>query len=81
VPTAQAPGKTRAPHGRAKSDKHDDWAHEFWRSALDSMPAHTAVLDDGGEIIAVNEAWRRFARENGSGTDFVGVNYLEICAA
>jgi PAS domain S-box-containing protein len=45
------------------------------------MPAHTAVLDDGGEIIAVNEAWRRFARENGSGTDFVGVNYLEICAA
>ena len=39
------------------------------RSAiLDSTPAQIAVLDRGGQIIVVNEAWREFARENG-GTD------------
>jgi len=37
----------------------------FRRAVLDSLSPHIAVLDDSGRIVAVNEAWRRFARENG----------------
>ncbi len=52
---------------------------------LDAIPAHVAVLDLAGRIVAVNEAWRRFWRENqtrerrldpGCG---VGVDYLFTC--
>ena len=55
---------------------------EFARAVLDSMAAHVAVIDASGQIIAVNEAWRRFARSNHAGqSDRVdpGANYLEIC--
>ena len=52
------------------------------RSILSSMSAHVAVVDKAGNIIAVNEAWTRFASENGD-TSFarsgVGANYLQIC--
>ncbi|MEI2723387.1 MAG: ATP-binding protein [Verrucomicrobiota bacterium] len=55
----------------------------FVRSILNSLTAHIAVLNAQGEIIAVNEAWRRFAQQNG-GADpaaYIGVNYLAICEA
>jgi two-component system cell cycle sensor histidine kinase/response regulator CckA len=50
-------------------------------SALNSLPANTAVLDSGGRIVAVNDAWTQFARDNGADLDRVGtgVNYLEVC--
>ncbi len=58
------------------------------RSAvLDSVLAHVAVLDTHGTIVAVNEAWRRFARENAGGdADLqaqlgVGANYLDATRA
>ena len=35
------------------------------RSTLDSLSAHIAVLDGHGAIVAVNKAWRQFARESG----------------
>jgi PAS domain S-box len=35
------------------------------RSTLDTMSAHIAILDRNGVIMEVNEAWKRFARENG----------------
>lgn len=37
----------------------------FARRILDSTDAHIAVVDSDGIIMEVNEAWRRFARENG----------------
>lgn len=40
-----------------------------------------AVLDMSGRIVAINESWRSFARENGA-TDpglFLGSNYINIC--
>src|SRR5215510_1179608 len=37
------------------------------QAVLDSLAANIAVLDRDGNIIAVNEDWRRFARENGGG--------------
>ncbi len=48
---------------------------------LDSLPAHIAVLDREGVIIAVNDAWSRFAVENGAGLGAAasGVNYLHVC--
>ncbi|HEY6402713.1 MAG TPA: PAS domain S-box protein, partial [Blastocatellia bacterium] len=51
------------------------------QAALDSLAANVAVLDRDGTIIAVNEAWKRFARENGGAAiaNSVGVNYLDVC--
>jgi PAS domain S-box-containing protein len=48
---------------------------------LDSLPAHIAVLDREGVIIAVNDAWSRFAVENGAtvGAAATGINYLQVC--
>lgn len=51
-------------------------------SILDSLTAHIAVLDAQGVIVAVNSAWRRFAKENGlseSSQNLLGFNYLHIC--
>jgi PAS domain S-box-containing protein len=57
--------------------------HEAVRQAaiLDALPACVALVDGRGSIMSVNEAWRRFSRENlapnpGCG---VGANYLDIC--
>jgi signal transduction histidine kinase len=49
--------------------------------AINGLPAHAAVLDGTGSIVAVNEAWRRFGRENGlsSETGGVGTSYLRVC--
>ena len=38
---------------------------------IDALSSHIAVLDEDGVILAVNQAWRRFADEN----QFAGVNY------
>ena len=49
---------------------------------LNSLPAHIAVLNDEGRIVAVNEPWLRFARNNGAteaGKIGVGANYFEAC--
>ncbi|WP_019586046.1 sensor histidine kinase [Deinococcus apachensis] len=47
-------------------------------AAFDALSANVAILNARGEILAVNAAWRAFARENGGGDD-VGSNYLEVC--
>lgn len=54
---------------------------DLWRQVLDSLTAELAVLDKRGTIIAVNDAWRRFAAENGGSPQKtgVGVNYLDVC--
>lgn len=48
---------------------------------LDALPAHVAVLDGSGDIIAVNRGWREFAGENGfDRADWgVGTNYIAVC--
>jgi len=55
----------------------------FLQSTLDALTAHVAVLDEDGDILTVNDAWRRFAANNGYEHDHsgVGVNYLEVCRA
>jgi PAS domain S-box-containing protein len=54
----------------------------FNRSVMNSIGANIAVLDPQGIIIAVNESWQVFARENGDlsggAATGPGVNYLEV---
>jgi PAS domain S-box-containing protein len=54
---------------------------EFTRSVINSLPAHSAVLDTSGTIIMVNDAWRNFAAENGGAHHLTceGTNYFTAC--
>lgn len=58
-------------------------AEELVRGILDSLPQHIALLDRDGVILAVNEPWRRFARQGGARPEAVleGANYLAACRA
>lgn len=52
------------------------------RQTLESIPAHVAVVNRSGQILAVNAAWAEFASQNGAETSRsvgVGANYLEVC--
>ncbi len=52
----------------------------FARSALDSLSAHIAILDESGVIGFVNKTWREFAASNGAvGNVAEGANYLRVC--
>lgn len=53
------------------------------RTIMDSLSAHIAIIDDKGVILDTNEAWRKYALENGmpEGYDAIGDNYLDICDA
>lgn len=50
-------------------------------ATLQALPAHVAVVDGEGRIVAVNQAWVEFARANGAAESpavVVGAHYLEI---
>ena len=58
------------------------WAGGPGRLLLDALPAMTVIVDHRGDVVAANEAWRRFGRENGARpavAEGVGQNYFEIC--
>ena len=68
------------PGSSAAADSH----RAMMRYLVDSLASQLAVLDREGNIILVNEAWKRFARENAGGDlqKFgVGLNYLAICSS
>ena len=46
-------------------------SQRFLRSSLDALSGHIAVLDEAGNILEINQAWRRFADEN----HFTSPNY------
>lgn len=50
-------------------------------SAIDGLSANIAVIDEGGEIILTNKAYREFAERNGADPVTVseGTNYLVVC--
>lgn len=53
------------------------------QSALNHLTPRTAVLDETGKIILVNDAWRLYASENATSHHNIaceGTNYLEVCA-
>lgn len=54
----------------------------FSQSVLSALDGHLAVLNQEGDIIAVNGAWQAFAKDNDAesqATVAVGANYLEAC--
>ncbi len=56
-------------------------SERFLQSTLDALSSHIAIVNDDGEIVAVNEAWRNFAADNGGYPNQCGVgsNYLKVC--
>ena len=56
-------------------------ALRFVQSTLDALASHIAVLDETGEIIAVNKAWRQFSQAEGGDETAcgVGANYIAVC--
>lgn len=50
-------------------------------AAFDALSTSTAVVDPGGRVVAVNEAWRRFAAANNGDAVALGegADYLAIC--
>ncbi|MDX1745152.1 MAG: PAS domain-containing sensor histidine kinase [Halobacteriales archaeon] len=52
-------------------------------AGFEAMPTQLAILDEGGDIVYTNRAWREFGEENGLGesADCIGENYLGVCTA
>ncbi|MFN8599708.1 MAG: PAS domain S-box protein [Candidatus Binatia bacterium] len=53
------------------------------RATIDALSAHICVLDESGEILTTNAAWRQFHEDNRSAAgvaDGAG-NYLRVCDA
>jgi PAS domain S-box-containing protein len=57
-------------------------SEQLARSTLDALSAHVTILDESGTIVAVNRAWRRFARKNAGGPEVLrmeeGMNCLAV---
>ncbi|MGA2983356.1 MAG: PAS domain S-box protein [Terriglobia bacterium] len=66
---------------RKQSEQAIRESKRFLQSTLDALSSHIAILDEEGEIVAVNVAWSRFAAGNGGNAEACGVgsNYLEVC--
>ncbi|MES2515774.1 MAG: PAS domain S-box protein [Bacteroidota bacterium] len=66
---------------RKKAEQQLKKSELFNRSILNSLHAHIAVIDFHGNIMAVNDSWKRFAIENGNvlSTTGVGANYYDVC--
>jgi hypothetical protein len=56
-------------------------AREGQELSLNELPEHSAIVDNSGAIVAVNKAWKRFAKDNGADLSKVleGANYLDVC--
>jgi len=62
---------------RARFNESERTAH----AVVDALTAHIAILDEHGNILAVNKRWRTFAKENSAALAALceGANYLEAC--
>lgn len=49
-------------------------------ASIDAFHANVALLDSTGSIVAVNDKWRRFGGQRNAASDYVGLNYLQICS-
>jgi signal transduction histidine kinase/CheY-like chemotaxis protein/HPt (histidine-containing phosphotransfer) domain-containing protein len=58
-------------------------SEQFARATVDALPAHIAILDNNGAVLATNRAWREFAKANGDDGKLIRetVNYLAECDA
>ncbi|MBU0996402.1 MAG: response regulator [Proteobacteria bacterium] len=53
----------------------------FLRATLDALSSHIAIIDKRGNLLAVNRAWKQFARQNEIDPLRVseGANYFDVC--
>ncbi len=55
----------------------------FMRATLDALADNVAILESSGNIVHVNRAWSKFARDNCPneliGTTGIGANYVAVC--
>ncbi|MBA2348747.1 MAG: PAS domain S-box protein, partial [Solirubrobacterales bacterium] len=56
-------------------------ARDFFQATLDSFPAQVAVLDESGEVLTTNRAWKEFALANGGDGSPTTTNYFAVCDA
>lgn len=73
-PVAPAPG--------AGLPRPPDELGQPLQSVIDALAGQVCVLDERGEILMVNRAWRQFAARNGDPalrSCGPGVNYLDVC--
>ncbi len=66
---------------RKRAERDASRSHAFQQTVLHSLSAHVAILNDRGAIVQVNDAWKRFARDNHLATPNygLGVDYLTLC--
>jgi signal transduction histidine kinase/DNA-binding response OmpR family regulator len=66
---------------RSRAEKRLRESGQFLRATLDALTAHIAIVDENGVILAVNNAWRKFAIRNGAQIENTceGANYLATC--
>jgi diguanylate cyclase (GGDEF)-like protein/PAS domain S-box-containing protein len=74
-------GQLSAERAIARIEREKGHLARLHAAILDSVPIQIALLDASGHIIAVNEAWRRFRRQNRltHAPACVGQNYLTVC--
>jgi len=72
-------GRQAEREARASEDRFRALA-EVHAAMLDALPANVALLNGDGVIVAVNEAWRQFARDNALVDPAFGVgqNYVAV---
>ncbi len=85
----EAPGEEPVMEGvvvditaRMEAERSIQEAHRFTQEVLDNIPANIAVLGEQGLVLAVNESWRRFGRENSPvpvAASEEGSDYLAVC--
>ncbi|MGZ8993217.1 MAG: ATP-binding protein [Burkholderiaceae bacterium] len=70
-----------APEAPASDSRPTDQEVALLHACIDAVSSHIAVLDKDGVILAVNDAWRRFADENQfAGVNYgIGSNYVDAC--
>ena len=58
-------------------------SERFARSTIDALSSNLCVLDEDGNILSVNQAWRNFAQTNGANPADVceNANYFKVCGA
>jgi PAS domain S-box-containing protein len=55
-------------------------SERFHRAVLDALSSHIAILDEQGEILAINKAWQEFSAKHGVTENIaLGQNYFEAC--
>ena len=65
---------------RVEAQRHVEASERFARATVDALQAEIAILDESGAIVAVNAAWRQFARDNAFASSGMGVglNYMAV---